>query len=88
MSTEDREQILTELLVIRRYLGRSVAGVGAGVVALALVVVSDHYDQRDLRQHADWMRPKVEALWYRADPDVRAEMPSAALIERKPVTML
>jgi hypothetical protein len=88
MSQDERDEILSELLVIRRYLSGALAAIGSAFVALGFVVVGDHYDQRDLRQHSDWMRPKVEALWYRADPNVRAEVPSAALIERKPETTL
>jgi len=85
MSQDEREQILAELLVIRRLLGWAAGGIFTVLAALGLVVTNDHFDQRSLRETSDWMRPKVERLWYKhMSPEEldAASLPSAALPER------
>lgn len=68
MSDNDREEILAELRVIRRLIKGVGGAVGAGILAIALVGISDHFDQKVLRSDNDWMKPRVQALWYRFNP--------------------
>lgn len=84
MSQDEREQILAELLVIRRFLGWATTGIFTVLAGVSLVVMNDHFDQRSLRETSDWMRPKVERLWYKhMTPEEldAALLPSSALPE-------
>lgn len=70
---QDTEKQLKELLVGIKAVRNILNWIGGGILisALALVwaLVVDHFDQVNLRQDVDWMRPKVERLWYKSYPD-------------------
>ncbi len=65
MSDEERDEILGYLRWIQavlRWLG------GAGFVFFAgmvIVIISDHYEQTSMAKDIQWMRPRVESLWYK-----------------------
>lgn len=64
MSVEERDEILGYLRGIRsliKWMG------GASLVAVAGFIsidISDHYDQIMLRKEMDWVRPRVESMWF------------------------
>lgn len=72
MSEQERDEILGYLRWIQgvlKWLG------GAGFVFFAgmvIVIVSDHYEQAKISEDVKWMRPRVEALWYKSRPSAHS----------------
>lgn len=72
MSDQERDEILGYLRWIQgvlKWLG------GAGFVffaGLVIVIVSDHYEQTTLSKEVQWMRPRVESLWYKSRPSANS----------------
>ena len=69
MSTEERDEIISPIrsvMSLLRWLG---GGSFIAVMGLIILVVADHYDQVNLRHDSDWMKPRVERLWYKSHPD-------------------
>lgn len=65
----EREEILAILRTTKGLL-RWVLGVAfAAVFGAAVVLISDHYDQLTLRHEMDYVKPKVERLWWKTFPD-------------------
>jgi len=64
MAAEDKDEIISEIRVLRRFVGWA-----AGVLAAALLVaISDHFEQNRMHEDIEIMKPRVERLWYRAFP--------------------
>jgi len=82
MSEDERSQILSELVVIKRLLRGAGLGFGGAMLAVATLVVTDHFDQADLRRTMDTVEPRVEKLWWRTFPNERvaSDTPSVSLV--------
>jgi hypothetical protein len=71
MSTEEKDEILASLstlIGIARWLG------GTSLVAfcgMILVLVTDHYEQQVIKTDVQWIRPRVEQLWYQNKNSVK-----------------
>lgn len=66
MSHEEEQEILRNILAVAsmlKWMGGSVLIV---FFTLVVLVVADHYDQANLSRDVQWMRPRVERMWYEA----------------------
>ncbi len=68
MSTEERDEILGYLKAVLSLLKWFGGGSFLALCALIALNISDHFDQAHIKKDVEWMRPKVERLWYRGEP--------------------
>jgi hypothetical protein len=64
MSDQDEQEILRNIMAVAsmlRWMGGSVLIV---FFTLVVLVVADHYEQANMKRDVEWMRPKVELIWY------------------------
>jgi len=66
MSTEEQDQILSYLRLIRGLLVWLGGGVVLAICGLIAINITDHFDQIKLREQVNWMEPKVQQLWWRS----------------------
>jgi hypothetical protein len=64
MSNEEHNEILDNLLALRNLVNWLGAGLVFGMLGVAWVIVTDHFDQRSLREDVEIIKPRVERLWY------------------------
>jgi hypothetical protein len=64
MSNEEHNEILDNLLALRNLVNWLGAGLVFGMCGVAWVIVTDHFDQRSLREDVEIIKPRVERLWY------------------------
>lgn len=84
MSTDDKSEILDALKVIKGMLGWLGGGALIACFGVAWVIVTDHFEQAELREDMDVIKPRVERLWYRAFPDSSSASPhDVPLVTRK-----
>jgi hypothetical protein len=64
MSNEEHSEILDNLLALRNLVNWLGGGLVVGMCGVAWVIVTDHFDQRSLREDVEVIKPRVERLWY------------------------
>jgi len=64
MSEHEHNEILDNLLALRNLVNWLGAGLVFGMLGVAWVIVTDHFDQRSLREDVEIIKPRVERLWY------------------------
>jgi hypothetical protein len=79
MSAEEQKQIdderaeLLGLLRGARAMANAIFTVccfsGAGILVLGSIAISDHVNLRRLREEMDYVKPKVDRLWFKTYPD-------------------
>jgi len=79
---EQLKELLIGIKAVRNLLGWIGSGILFSAVALIWALVADHFDQVNLRQDVDWMRPKVERLWYKSYPDAASATTVPEVITR------
>jgi hypothetical protein len=76
MSVEEKDEILSRIsaaIGLIKWLG---GGAVSAFIALIVLIVADHYDQANIRKDTDWMKPRVERMWYKTHPEDLAGDPS------------
>jgi len=84
MSLEEKEEILNRIsaaIGLIKWLG---GGAASAFVALILLIVADHYEQATIKKDTDWMKPRVERMWYRTHPEDLAGDPNAQSTKQIP----
>lgn len=71
MSEEERNSILDDLRIVKRFLGWLLGVVSALGVAMVVAGVSDHFTLRQVQVDVAVMRPRVDTLWYKLPPSER-----------------
>jgi hypothetical protein len=82
MSTEEKEEILaslSHLVGIAKWLG---GGSFLALCGLILIIIADHYEQQVIKTDVQWLRPRVEQLWYQNKNTVK----DVYIGERKPTS--
>lgn len=64
MSEDERNSILDDLRIVKRFLGWLLAGVGALGVTMVMVAISDHFTLHQVQADVASMQPRVEKLWW------------------------
>jgi len=64
MSEDERNSILDDLRIVKRFLGWLLAGVGALALTMVTVAISDHFLLRNVSDDVSAMKPRVEKLWW------------------------
>jgi len=75
MSNEEHNEILDNLLALRNLVNWLGAGLVFGMLGVAWVIVTDHFDQRSLREDVEIIKPRVERLWYSYEISREAKRP-------------
>lgn len=68
MSGDERDEILGYLkagVSLLKWLG---SGSFLSLIALIGVVITDHYDLKHIKKDVEWIKPKVEQIWYKHSP--------------------
>lgn len=76
MSEQDEKEILQNIMAVAsmlRWMGGSVLIV---FFTLVVLVVADHYEQASLKREVDWVKPRVERLWYESAASKKEHLPN------------
>jgi hypothetical protein len=65
MSEDERNSILDDLRIVKRFLGWLLGAVSAVGAALVAAGVSDHFTLNRVSGDVASMKPRVEVLWYK-----------------------
>jgi len=69
MGTEEKDEILSNLSALATLIKWLGGGAVSAFLALIGLVVADHYDQENIRRDTNWMKPRVERMWYKTHPE-------------------
>jgi hypothetical protein len=64
MSEHEHNEILDNLLALRSLVNWLGGGLVFGMLGVAWVIVTDHFDQREIKADMETIKPRVERLWY------------------------
>lgn len=74
MSADEREELIGYLRGIKGFLNWVGGGVLVAILTVAWFILTDHFGQIKLREEMDYVKPKVEQLWWRSKPDASVDM--------------
>lgn len=71
MSEDERNSILDDLRIVKRFLGWLLGVVSALGLAMVVAGVSDHFTLHQVQGDVATMKPRVDTLWYKLPANER-----------------
>ena len=65
MSSDERDEIVSYLRAVLSLLKWFGSGFLVTLCGLIGLIITDHYDLAHIKRDVEWMRPKVEQIWYK-----------------------
>ena len=69
MSLEEKDEIIARIAAVADLVKWFGGGAISAFIALIILIIADHYEQASMKKDTDWMKPRVERLWYKAHPE-------------------
>lgn len=64
MSDEEKQTILDDLRIVKRFLGWLSAGVGALLLGGIWMLITDHFTLASVKEQITELRPQVTEMWW------------------------